>query len=61
MDRLTSRRYGLAMARRHVFDPLESTKEARWYEVRNMHNALLEARLLPLGTDLKRAFVAALL
>jgi hypothetical protein len=46
---------------RHVFDPLEPTKEPRWYEVRNMHRGLLEARLLPPGTDLKRAFVAAML
>src|ERR1019366_8429341 len=49
------------MARRHVFDPLEPTKEPRWYEVRNMHRALLEARPLPPGTDLKRAFVAAMI
>ena len=49
------------MARRHVFDPLEPTKEPRWYEVRNMHRGLLEARLLPAGADLKRVFVAAML
>jgi hypothetical protein len=49
------------MARRHVFDPLAPTKEPRWYEVRNMHRGLLEARVLPPGTDLKRAFVAAML
>jgi hypothetical protein len=49
------------MARRHVFDSLEPTKEPRWYEVRDMHNALLEVRLLPPGSDLKRAFVAAML
>jgi hypothetical protein len=49
------------MARRHVFDPLEPTSEPRWYVVRNMHGALLEARLLPPGSDLKRAFVAAML
>ena len=49
------------MARRHVFDPLEPTKERRWYTVRNMHGALIEARLLPAGSDLKRAFVLALL
>jgi hypothetical protein len=54
-------RYGSGMARRHVFDPLEPTKEPRWYEVRNMHRGLFEARLLPAGTDLKRAFVAAML
>jgi hypothetical protein len=38
-----------------VFDPLGIGKELRWYEVRNMHLALLEARLLPAGSDLKRA------
>jgi hypothetical protein len=47
------------MARRTVFDPLEPTKEPRWYEVRNMHGALLESRLLPPGSNLKRVFVAA--
>jgi len=49
------------MARRHVFDPLEPAREPRWYTVRNMRGALLEARLLPPGSDLKRAFVAAML
>jgi hypothetical protein len=49
------------MARRFVFDPLEPTREPRWYVVRNMHQAVLEARKLPLGADLKRAFVAAIL
>ncbi len=49
------------MPRRSVFDPLEPTPEPRWYTVRNMHGALLEARQLPAGTDLKRAFVAAVL
>jgi hypothetical protein len=29
--------------------------------VRNMHQAILEARPLPTGADLKRAFVAAIL
>src|ERR1039457_4957812 len=38
-----------AMARRSVFDPLEPTPEARWEVVRNMHGAVLEARLLPPG------------
>jgi len=47
--------------RRSTFDPLEPTKEPRWYAVRNMHGALLEARQLPPGADLKRAFVAAML
>ena len=49
------------MGRRNVFDPLEPTREARWYTVRNMHGALVEARPLPAGSDLKRAFVAAML
>src|ERR1039458_5886792 len=49
------------MARRSVFDPLEPTREARWYTVRNMHGALLEARRLGPGSDLKRALVAAML
>ncbi len=30
------------------------------YTVRNMHGALIEARLLPPGSDLKRAFVVAM-
>jgi hypothetical protein len=49
------------MARRSVFDPLEPTTEPRWYVVRNMHRAVLEARALPPGADLKRALVAAML
>jgi hypothetical protein len=47
--------------RRSTFDPLEPTKEPRWYTVRNMYGKLLEARLLPPGSDLKRTFVAAML
>ena len=49
------------MGRRNVFDPLEPTRDPRCYEVRNMHRGLLEARLLPAGTNLKRAFVAVVL
>ena len=49
------------MPRRNVFDALEPAKEPRWYTVRNMHGAVLESRLLPAGTDLKRAFVMAML
>lgn len=49
------------MARRHVYDPLELTKEPRWYVVTNMHRAVLEVRPLPLGANLKRVFVAAML
>jgi len=49
------------MVRGHVYDPVEPTKEPRWYEVRNVHRELLEARLSPPGNDLKRVFVAAML
>jgi hypothetical protein len=49
------------MVRRSVFDPLEPTKEPRWYTVRNMHGALLEARPLAAGSDLKRTLVASML
>jgi len=49
------------MRRRSVFDPLEPTTEPRWYVVRNMHRAVLEARPLTPGANLKRAFVAAML
>jgi hypothetical protein len=47
--------------RRSTYDPLEPTREARWYVVRNMHGATLEARRLPIGTHLKREFIAAIL
>lgn len=47
--------------RRHVFDPLEPSKEPRWYVVRNMHRAVLEVRELTPGANLKRVFIAAML
>jgi hypothetical protein len=50
-----------AMARRNVYDPLEPTKEPRWYVVRGGKSELLESRPLPVGTDLKRVLVAAML
>ena len=49
------------MSRRSVFDPLEPSREVRWYVERNMHGAVLERRELPRGADLKRTFVAAML
>jgi hypothetical protein len=49
------------MARRSVFDPLETSEEPCWYAVRNMHGAVLETRSLLSGTNLKRAFIAAML
>jgi hypothetical protein len=49
------------MVRRNVYDPLEPTKKLRWYEVRDMHDLILESRLLAAGTDLKPVFVAAML
>jgi hypothetical protein len=54
-------RFAAMIRKRAVYDPLEPTKEPRWYEVRSMHGALLESRLLPPGADLKRSFVAAML
>jgi len=47
--------------KRAVFDPLEPTREPRWYEVRDVQGRVLASRLLPAGADLKRAFVAAML
>jgi hypothetical protein len=49
------------LMRRNVYDPLEPTREARWYAVRNMYGAVLEVRQLAPSADLKRAFVAAML
>jgi hypothetical protein len=49
------------MSRRSVFDPLEPSRELRWYVERNMHGAVLKRRELSLGADLKRTFVAAML
>jgi hypothetical protein len=61
MDRGVDRRYGLLMARRNVFDPLEPTHEPRWYVVRDARAALVEARPLPTGADLKRIIVSSIL
>jgi hypothetical protein len=61
MDALTGWRLRFAHGSPIRFDPLEPTQELRWYTVRNMHGALIEARLLPVGSDLKRAFVVAML
>jgi hypothetical protein len=61
MDRGVAQSLRSAMARRNVFDPLEPTQEPRWYAVRDRLNAVLEVRLLPSGTNLKRVFVAAML
>jgi hypothetical protein len=49
------------VARRNVYDPLETTSEPRWYVVRDALNRVLEARPLQAATDLKRVFVAAML
>lgn len=45
------------MARRSVLDP----NEPRWYVVKDMHGKVSESRQLHHGSDLKRAFVAAML
>jgi hypothetical protein len=36
MDRMPGRGYHSGMARRSIFDPLEPTREHRWYAVRDM-------------------------
>ena len=44
-----------------IFDPLEPpTTELRWYAVRDRPGSLLEVRPLQPGTNLNRAFVAAM-
>jgi hypothetical protein len=47
--------------KRAAYDPLEPTTEPRWYEVRDVHNQLLESRPLVPGSNLKRAFIVAML
>lgn len=47
--------------RRQIHDPLEPSQAPRWYVVRGMHGQVIESCELPGGTDLKRAFVAAML
>jgi hypothetical protein len=47
--------------RRPLHDPLEPTQEPRWYVVRSMHGTVIEARQLPGGTNLKRAFLSAMI
>ncbi len=46
--------------RRNVDHPLEPTKDPRWYVVRNMRRAVIEARALSAGTHLHRALLAAM-
>jgi hypothetical protein len=47
--------------RRAVYDPLDATREPRWFAVHSRSGKLLVSRLLETGVDLKRVFVAALL
>jgi hypothetical protein len=49
------------MVRRSTFDPLASSCELRWFEIRDMAGTLIDSRALPAGTDLKRTLVAAML
>lgn len=48
------------VSRRSNYSPFEPSHETRWLTVRNMHQSLLEHRLLPKGADLNAAFVIAL-
>jgi hypothetical protein len=61
MDGRVAKRLRSSMARRNVFDPLEPTREPRWYVVRDRLSRVLEARALPPGTDLKRVLGSAML
>jgi hypothetical protein len=47
--------------RRSTYDALQTTAQPRWLTVRAFTGALLEARRLEPGTDLVRAFLAAML
>jgi len=44
-----------------TLDPLEPTTEPRWLVTKNVRNSVVEARPLPAGSDLKRAFLKAML
>lgn len=43
------------------YDCLEPTVEPRWYVVRSIHGAVIEARRLAAGEDLTRVFLAAMI
>jgi hypothetical protein len=47
--------------RRTEYDPLQPTKELRWYVERAAHGRVLKSRLLPPGTHLQRVFVASII
>src|ERR1700744_703385 len=47
--------------RRTSYDPLRASTQPRWLTVRTFGGGLLEARRLEPGTDLVRAFLAAML
>jgi hypothetical protein len=48
-------------SRRSVYDPLDATREPRWFTVHSRGGALRESRLLDSAVNLKRVFVAAML
>lgn len=60
-ERKASAAYDRVNGRETAVDPLAPSKQTRWCVVRNLYGAVLEIRLLPAGTDLKRAFVAVML
>ena len=47
--------------RRATYEPLQSSAQPCWLTVRAFNGALLEARRLEPGTDLIRAYLAAML
>jgi hypothetical protein len=49
------------VGRRTAYNPLEPATTPHWYVVRSMHGTIIESRQLSAGTNLKRAFIAAML
>lgn len=47
--------------RRAQYDPLQTSAQPRWLTIRSFSGALLAMRRLEPGTDLVRAFLAAML
>ena len=44
--------------KRNKYDPLATSRRARWLVLRDMFHNVLDATELPPGTDLRRAFAA---
>jgi hypothetical protein len=51
----------MSRSQRYIHDSLQISREPRWLTIRGTTGALLEYRRLEPGTDLVRAFLAAML